>query len=158
MSHRKKGVPQGLVDLVNDPRLHINGARPPMPMLDLQGEPEPHASEVSLSPEMAEADGSLARWRMTRDHVFVEKASRRYNGLLHLPDKVAKEQNVALVRDVGPNVKDPRIRVGRLVLLGKYGGTEVHLEEGEFLVLEESEILAVLQTAPPPVVETDAQS
>jgi chaperonin GroES len=38
----------------------------------------------------------------------------------------------------------PEVRKGDTVLYGKYSGTEVKIEDEEYLILRESDILAVL--------------
>ena len=36
------------------------------------------------------------------------------------------------------------VKVGDTVLYGKYSGTELTLEEGDFMIMRESDILAIL--------------
>jgi len=47
------------------------------------------------------------------------------------------------VTDKGTKV-DMEVRVGDRVLYGKYSGTEVKIEGQEYLIVKESEVLAVL--------------
>jgi chaperonin GroES len=39
------------------------------------------------------------------------------------------------------------VKVGDRVLFGKYSGTEVKIEDGEYLIMREDEVLAVVESA-----------
>ena len=41
---------------------------------------------------------------------------------------------------------DFQVKVGDLVLFSSYGGTEIKVDDKEFLIMEESEIMAVLES------------
>jgi chaperonin GroES len=49
------------------------------------------------------------------------------------------------VTDEGDRIK-PEVKEGEKVLYAKYAGTEVKLEEEEYLILSEKDILAVLES------------
>ena len=49
------------------------------------------------------------------------------------------------VTDAGDRVK-PEVKEGEKVLYAKYAGTEVKLEDEEYLILSEKDILAVLES------------
>ena len=47
------------------------------------------------------------------------------------------------VNDAGERVK-PEVKKGDVVLYGKYAGTEVNVEGKDYLILRESDVLAIL--------------
>ncbi|HVG95424.1 MAG TPA: co-chaperone GroES [Chloroflexota bacterium] len=49
------------------------------------------------------------------------------------------------VTDAGDRIK-PEVKEGQKVLYAKYAGTEVKLEDDEYLILSEKDILAVLES------------
>ena len=72
-------------------------------------------------------------------------------GGLHIPD-TAKEKpqsgevvavGAGKLSDEGVRI-EPDVAVGQTVLYGKYSGTEVTVEGEDFLILRESDILAVI--------------
>jgi chaperonin GroES len=72
-------------------------------------------------------------------------------GSLYIPD-TAKEKpqsgkivavGAGKLSDEGVRI-EPDVEVGQTVLYGKYSGTEVTVEDEEYLILRESDILAVL--------------
>jgi len=68
-----------------------------------------------------------------------------------LPDTAKEKPQQGEVVAVGPGrvtdkgtKVDMEVRVGDRVLYGKYSGTEVKIEGQEYLIVKESEVLAVL--------------
>ena len=73
-----------------------------------------------------------------------------FSSLYALPGKIIASQSGKIVA-VGPGKLseegvriEPDVEVGQTVLYGKYSGTEVTVEGEEYLILRESDILAVL--------------
>lgn len=86
------------------------------------------------------------------DRVVVKVLSgeEKTKGGIVLPDTAKEKPQEAEVIAVGPGrVLDngqrvvPEVKVGDRVIFAKYGGTEVKLEGEEYLILRESDILAV---------------
>jgi chaperonin GroES len=88
------------------------------------------------------------------DRVVVQalEEAQQTKGGLYIPD-TAKEKPmqgkiVALgpgkLSDEGTRVK-PDVKVGDTVLYGKYSGTEVSVDGEDYLILRESDILAVIK-------------
>ncbi|HXG64274.1 MAG TPA: co-chaperone GroES [Blastocatellia bacterium] len=50
------------------------------------------------------------------------------------------------LKDDGTRI-EPSVKVGDRVLFGKYAGTEIKLDEEEFLIVREDEILGVIEAA-----------
>ena len=88
------------------------------------------------------------------DHIIVEaivKEEKTSSGI-YLPDTAAKEKPqtgevIAVgngkVLENGTRV-EPEVKVGEVVVFAKYSGTEVKVDEKEYLILSERDILAVL--------------
>jgi chaperonin GroES len=73
-------------------------------------------------------------------------------GGLYIPDTAKEKPSQGEVVAVGPGRisddgtrLDMDVKVGDRVLYGKYSGTEVTLDGKEFLILRESDVLAVIK-------------
>jgi chaperonin GroES len=79
----------------------------------------------------------------------LEEAAQMRGGL-HIPDSAKEKPQQGEIIAVGPGrfEKDKRVpmdvRVGDKVLYGKYTGTEVTIDGEQFLILRESDVLAVI--------------
>ena len=87
------------------------------------------------------------------DRVVVKplEENEQMRGGLYIPDTAKEKPQQGEVVAVGPGkLSDqgerltPDVEVGNKVLYGKYSGTEVNVEENEYLILRESDILAIL--------------
>jgi chaperonin GroES len=72
-------------------------------------------------------------------------------GGLYIPDTAKEKPQSGKIVAVGPGKLseegvriEPDVSVGQTVLYGKYSGTEVTVEGEDYLILRESDILAVL--------------
>jgi chaperonin GroES len=79
-----------------------------------------------------------------------EKEEVTKSGIL-LPDTAREKPQEADVIAVGPgrvldngNRVDMELKVGQVVLYAKYAGTEFKLEDEEYLIVREPDVLAVL--------------
>lgn len=95
----------------------------------------------------------MASLKPLRDKVVVERseAEEKTAGGIVLPDTAKDKPKQGTVVAVGPGrvldsgeVKPLEVKKGDRVLFGGFAGTEVKLEGKEYLVLGESEILAVI--------------
>lgn len=103
------------------------------------------------------------------DRVLVKErpAPEKTKSGLFLPDAMKAERpNVADVIAVGAGkvIEDGRviplaIRVGNVVLYGKYAGTDIVLDEVGYKILREDEVAGVVtfEELPDPVVETPTE-
>ena len=90
-----------------------------------------------------------------RDHVILEamKEDEKTKGGIVLPDTASKERpEQGKVVAVGPgrlNLRGQRVpmdlKKGDIVLFSKYGPNEVKVDDKEYLVAKEEDILAVLE-------------
>lgn len=82
--------------------------------------------------------------------VKVSTEEEKTKGGIFLPDTAKEKPQEGEVIAVGPgrklengNVVPPEVSVGDRVIFAKYGGTEVKINEEEYLILRESDILAI---------------
>jgi len=82
------------------------------------------------------------------DRVLVEPspAEQRTAGGIIIPDTVKEKPQRGTVVATGPGKKDEPMTVksGDVVLYGKYSGTEINVDGKDYLIMRESDILAVL--------------
>lgn len=86
------------------------------------------------------------------DRVVVKalEESEQMRGGLYIPDTAKEKPQQGEVVAVGPGrVEDGKrvemeLKVGDKVLYGKYSGTEVTVENEQYLILRESDVLAVV--------------
>ena len=65
---------------------------------------------------------------------------------IFIPDTAKEKPQQGTVVAAGPGKKDEpmEVKVGDAVLYGKYAGTEVTVEEKKYLIVKQSDILAIL--------------
>ena len=87
------------------------------------------------------------------DRVVVQplEETEQMRGGLYIPDTAKEKPMQGKIVAVGPGkLSDenerikPDVEVGQTVLYGKYSGTEVSVDGEEFLILRESDILAII--------------
>ena len=63
-----------------------------------------------------------------------------------IPDTAKEKPQKGTVIATGPGTKEESITVktGNTVLYGKYAGTELKLDGGDYLIMRESDILAII--------------
>ena len=84
------------------------------------------------------------------DRVLVQpqEAEEKTAGGIIIPDTAKKERPIeGKVLAVGQGTKDEEmvLKVGDKVLYGKYSGTEVELDGEKFLIMRQSDVLAVVK-------------
>ena len=82
------------------------------------------------------------------DRVVVEpkEAETKTASGLYIPDTAKEKPQMGTVVAAGPGKKDEpmEVKVGDVVLYGKYAGTEVTVEDKKYLIVKQSDILATL--------------
>ncbi len=88
------------------------------------------------------------------DNVLVQRADpeEKTKGGLFLPSAAQQKQVWGLVKAIGKGkvlksgeVRPPQVEVGNKVLLAKWGGNEITHEGEDYLILKESELLAIIK-------------
>ncbi|MFN3908436.1 MAG: co-chaperone GroES [Flavobacterium sp.] len=82
------------------------------------------------------------------DRVLVEPAAAETttaSGII-IPDTAKEKPQRGTVVAVGPGKKDHNmtVKVGDVVLYGKYAGTELKLDGKDYLIMREDDILAIV--------------
>ena len=82
------------------------------------------------------------------DRVLVEPAAaeEKTAGGIIIPDTAKEKPQKGNIVAVGPGTKDNPItvKVGDVVLYGKYSGTELNHEGKDYLIMKENDILAII--------------
>ena len=82
------------------------------------------------------------------DRVLIEPmaAETKTASGLYIPDTAKEKPQKGQVVAVGPGTKDEKVtvKVGDTVLYGKYAGTELKLDGKDYLMMRESDILAII--------------
>jgi len=82
------------------------------------------------------------------DRVLVEpmEAETKTAAGIIIPDNAKEKPQKGTIVAVGNGKKDEplTVKVGDVVLYGKYGGTELKLEGKDYLMMRESDILAIV--------------
>ncbi len=82
------------------------------------------------------------------DRVIVKAAAaeEKTAGGIIIPDTAKENHRRGIVIAAGPGKKDEpvTVKVGNTVLYGKYAGTEIQIEGEDYLIMRESDILAIV--------------
>ena len=81
------------------------------------------------------------------DRVLIQpkEAETKTASGLYIPDTAKEKPSEGKVLAVGPGKKDEpmEVKVGDEVIYGKYSGTEVTVDEVKYLIVKQSDILAI---------------
>ena len=92
--------------------------------------------------------------RPLHDRVILQRleAEQKSPGGIVIPDSAAEKPIRGKVIAVGKgkilengDVRPLDVKVGDMVLLGKYSGTEVKVDDEEYLVMREEDVMAVVE-------------
>src|SRR5271163_5113015 len=95
-------------------------------------------------------------FRPLHDRVVVKRidAEEKSTGGIIIPDTAKEKPSQGEIIAVGPGGRDDAgklipidLKVGDRVLFGKWSGTEVKLDNVDFLIMKESDIMGVLDGA-----------
>ena len=82
------------------------------------------------------------------DRVIIEPsaAEDKTAGGIIIPDTAKEKPQKGTVVAVGPGKKEEplTVKVGDTVLYGKYSGTEITLGDKEYLIMRESDVVAII--------------
>jgi chaperonin GroES len=101
---------------------------------------------------MATKNAAALKVTPLADRVVVKalEETESMRGGLYIPDTAKEKPQQGEIVAVGPGrfEKDKRVpmevKVGDKVLYGKYSGTEVTIEGDQYLILRESDVLAII--------------
>ncbi len=68
-------------------------------------------------------------------------------GGIIIPDTAQEKPQKGKVMAVGTGTKDEemKLKVGDMVLYGKYAGTEITLDKDKYLIMRQSDVLAIIE-------------
>ena len=75
-----------------------------------------------------------------------QEAQTRTAAGLYIPDSAKEKPQQGIVVAVGPGKADEpmEVKVGDTVLYGKYAGVELTVEDKKYLIVKQSDILAII--------------
>ena len=78
--------------------------------------------------------------------VLPNPAEEKTAGGLFIPDTAKEKPLTGKVVAAGPGTAEVKmeVAVGDTVLYGKYAGTEIHIDGEDYLIMKQSDIMAVL--------------
>ena len=86
--------------------------------------------------------------RPLADRVVIEpqEAQARTAAGLYIPDSAKEKPQQGIVVAVGPGKADEpmEVKLGDTVLYGKYAGVELTVEDKKYLIVKQSDILAII--------------
>ncbi len=82
------------------------------------------------------------------DRVLIEPlaAEEKTSSGIIIPDTAKEKPQKGTIIAVGPGTKDEKmeVKVGDVVLYGKYSGTELSIDGKDYLIMRQSDILAII--------------
>lgn len=82
------------------------------------------------------------------DRVLIEpkEAEEKTAGGLYIPDTAKEKPLAGKVVAVGPGTAEVamEVKTGDMVLYGKYAGTEITFEGKKFIIMKQSDLLAII--------------
>lgn len=88
---------------------------------------------------------TAVKFRPLKDRVFVryeEEAEKTASGL-YIPDAAKEKPQRGTIEAIGSEVKD--VKVGETILFDKYSGSKINIDDEEYLILKEEDILGVTE-------------
>ncbi|MBI4852922.1 MAG: co-chaperone GroES [Acidobacteria bacterium] len=94
--------------------------------------------------------------RPLRDRILLtrEEEKEQIRGGIIIPDTAKEKPQRAKVVAVGDGKLldnglrlQPSVKVGDTVLFGKYSGTEIKVDDKEYIIMKEEEVLGILENA-----------
>ncbi|MBN2611715.1 MAG: co-chaperone GroES [Bacteroidales bacterium] len=91
---------------------------------------------------------SVVKIKPLADRVVIEpkEAEEKTASGLIIPDSAKEKPQKGTIVATGPGTKDEKMEVksGDTVLYGKYAGTEISIDGKDFLIMRQSDILAIV--------------
>ena len=96
------------------------------------------------------------KFRPLHDRIVVRRieGEEKTKGGIIIPDTVKEKPQEGEVIAVGPGARDEsgklvplELKAGERVLFGKWSGTEVKIDDVDFLIMKESDVMGVIEGA-----------
>ncbi len=84
------------------------------------------------------------KFKPLKDRVFVSYTNEleKTAGGLYIPDTAKEKPQTGKVEAVGEEVK--QIKVGDKILFDKYSGSKINIDNNEYLIVKEEDVLGIL--------------
>ena len=85
------------------------------------------------------------KFKPLKDRVFVkysEEAEKTAGGI-YIPESAKEKPQKGIIEAVGSEVKE--IKVGDIILFDKYSGSKINIDNNEYLIIKEEDILGIVQ-------------
>jgi chaperonin GroES len=108
------------------------------------------STKLKTNTIMAKVKNAAEKLSITplHDRVIVQPAAaeEKTAGGIIIPDTAKEKPQRGIVLAAGPGKKDEptMVKAGDTVLYGKYAGTEITIEGKEYIIMRESDILAIV--------------
>jgi chaperonin GroES len=85
------------------------------------------------------------KFKPLKDRVFVKytEEGEKTAGGLYIPDTAKEKPQKGTVEAVGSEVKE--IKVGNTILFDKYSGSKVSIDNNEYLIVKEEDVLGIVE-------------
>jgi len=85
------------------------------------------------------------KFKPLKDRVFISYAAEeeRTKGGLYVPETAKEKPQKGKVEAVGSEVKE--LKIGNWVLFDKYSGSKVKIDEQEYLIVKEEDVLGIIE-------------
>lgn len=77
--------------------------------------------------------------------VKVQKQEKKTKSGLVLPDTTDEKPQIGEVVAVGDDNEKIKVKVGQNIIFAKYTGTEIKLDNEEYLILKSEDVLAIVE-------------
>ncbi len=88
---------------------------------------------------------TAVKFKPLKERVFVTYSGEleKTSGGLYIPDAAKEKPQKGKIEAIGNEVKS--VKVGDTILFDKYSGSKINLENQEYLILKEEDILGIIE-------------
>jgi len=85
------------------------------------------------------------KFKPLKDRVFVKYSEEveKTSGGIYVPDVAKEKPQKGVVEAVGKEVKE--VKVGNTILFDKFSGSKINMDNVEYLILKEEDILGIIE-------------
>jgi len=104
--------------------------------------------QVSVGP--GGTQGEIMQFEPLEDRVLVLRVNEAQKGLIVVPDAYKEKAQVGIIKAISlghttdGKFIEPSVEVDDKILFGKYSGTEIKLDDIEYIIMREGDILGIL--------------
>ncbi len=87
----------------------------------------------------------VMKFKPLKDRVFVKYSdeAEKTAGGIYIPESAKEKPQKGVIEAVGSEVKE--IKVGDVILFDKYSGSKINIDNNEYLIIKEEDILGIIQ-------------